>query len=91
MKHLDHDKMKSHLKVSIMDIAAEMENDRQESVVKLAQAMVCLQKQFTPLFIRIQQLSKKTARWVTNMLYEETKKEQLRMCKAVMTMIAVAS
>jgi hypothetical protein len=34
------------------------------------------------------QLSKKLARWVTKMLYEETKKERLRSCQAVMGTIA---
>jgi hypothetical protein len=37
------------------------------------------------------QLSKKSTSWVTKMLDDEIKKERLRMCEAVMAMIAVVS
>jgi hypothetical protein len=37
------------------------------------------------------QISKKLARWVTNMLYGKMKKERLRTCKAIMGMIALTS
>jgi hypothetical protein len=37
------------------------------------------------------QLSKKLAWWVIKLLYEEMKKEQFRMCKVIIAMIAAGS
>jgi hypothetical protein len=56
--------------------------------MKLAQAHSVLAKMVHATLHKELQLSKKSARWVTKMLCEEMKKEQLRTCKEVMLMIA---
>jgi hypothetical protein len=61
-------------KDSIADIAAEVENARQWSVVKLAQAMM-LTKMVHATLHKDLQLSKKSARWMTKMVYNEMKKD----------------
>jgi hypothetical protein len=61
-------------KASITDITAEVENDQQESVMKLAQAHEMLAKIIHSALHKDLQLLEKSTRWVTKMLYEEMKK-----------------
>ncbi len=63
-------------KASITDIAAKVENDQPESVRKLAQEG---------------KVSKKSAMWVTKLLYLKMKKEQVRACKAFIVINATVS
>jgi hypothetical protein len=52
--------------------------------MKLAQGHDMLAKTVHATLERHLLLSKKSARWITKRLYEETKKERLRACEAVM-------
>jgi hypothetical protein len=62
-----------------------------KSVLKFTQVHDMLTKTVHATLYKDLQLSKKSARWVTKMLYEKIKKERLEMCEAVMSMIAVTS
>jgi hypothetical protein len=62
-----------------------------KSVLKLTQAHDMLTKTVHPTLYKDPQLSKMSARWVTKMLYEKMKKDRLKMCKAVKSIISVAS
>jgi hypothetical protein len=78
-------------KAAITDISAEVEDDQQESVMKLAWAHDVSAKRVHVILHKNLQLSKKSARWGTKMLYKETKKERLRSCEAVSKMITHCS
>jgi hypothetical protein len=61
-------------KASITDITAEVKNDQQESVMKLTQAHEMFTKIIHSALHKDLQLSQKSTRWVTKMLYEDLKK-----------------
>ncbi len=61
-------------KASITDITTEVENDQQENVMKLAQVHEMLAKMIHSTLHKDLQLSQKSTRWVTKMLYEGMKK-----------------
>jgi hypothetical protein len=67
---------------------AEVENDRRESVRKLAQAHGVSARKVHSALMRTA-LSKQSARWVTKRLSLEMKKEQFRMCKVAEAMAAM--
>jgi hypothetical protein len=77
-------------KASITNSAAEVENDWWETAMKLAQAHDVSAK-------RVHHSShgsgalKKLVRWEIKLLFEEMKKDRLRMCEAITAMITVAS
>jgi hypothetical protein len=80
------DQRNLNAKASIVNIAAEVENVQQESVMKLKSA-----KMVHATLHKDLQLSKKSVRWVTEMVYEEMQRERLRTCKAVMMRSAATS
>jgi hypothetical protein len=63
-------------------MAAEVENDRQENVRKLAQAHDVLARMVYAALMRMAKLSKKSARWVNKRSSLEMKKDLFRKCKA---------
>ncbi len=65
--------------VSVAGIAAEVDNNRQESVMKLAHAHDVPAKAL-----------KKLARWAIKLLCEEMRKDRLKLCQAITAMIAAA-
>jgi hypothetical protein len=69
-------------------MAAELDNDRQENVRKLAQALDVLARTVYAALMRMAKLSKRSARWVKKRFSFETKKEQFRMCEAAEAMAA---
>jgi hypothetical protein len=75
--------------VSIAHIAAEVENDHRESVMKLAQAHNVLVKTVHANLHKDLPLSGNGRRAI-KLLYEETKKERSRMCQAITAMTATA-
>ncbi len=80
--------VKSQCKGFHRDIAAEVENDQQESIMKLTQAHEMSAKMIHGTFHENLQLSQKSTSWVTKMLNEEIKKGRVRVCEAIMVMIA---
>ncbi len=85
------DQRNLNVKTSIADITAEVENDWQESDMKLAQAHEMLAKMIPVALHKDLQLSQKLTLWVTKMLYEEMNKERVRVYKAITVMIATTS
>jgi hypothetical protein len=77
-------------KASIADIAAEVENDQQESVMKLAQTHDRSAQTVHATLYKDLQLSKKSARWVTKTLYKTMKEERGRVHEVILGMIAAA-
>ncbi len=75
-------------KASIADMAAKVENDRQENVTKLAQAHDVTARTLYAALMRTAKLSKRSARWVNKRLSLEMKKEQIRMSEAAEAMAA---
>jgi hypothetical protein len=75
-------------KASISNISAEAENDRRESVRKLAQAHEESAQNGSRCSHENLQLLNKSARWVTKWLYLEMKIERFRMCKVAIAMAA---
>jgi hypothetical protein len=73
-------------KVSIADMAAELENDRRENVRKLAQALSVSARRVYAALMRTAKLSKKSARWVKKRFSFE--KERFRTCEAAEAMAA---
>jgi hypothetical protein len=69
-------------------MAAEVENDRQENVRKLAQALKVSARAVYAALMRMAKLSKKSARWVNKRSSLEMKKELFRKCKAAEAMAA---
>jgi hypothetical protein len=67
----------------------EVENDWRERVRKLAQALDVLTKMVHTTLHKDMALSKKLARWVTKLFYEEMKKERVRTwtCKAFVVIL----
>jgi hypothetical protein len=63
-------------------MAAELENDRQENVRKLAQVLDVLAKTVYAALVRTAKLSKKSARWVKKRFSLEMKKERFRTYEA---------
>ena len=64
--------------VSIADITAEVQNDRRESVMKLAQAHDVSARTVYAALMRTAKLSKKSARCVNKWFSLEMKKERFR-------------
>jgi hypothetical protein len=77
-------------KASIAEIAVEVENDQQESVMKLAQAHDRSAPTVHATLYKDLQLSKKSARWVTKTLYKKMKEERGRVHEVILGMIAAA-
>ncbi len=69
-------------KASIADMAAEVENDRQENVRKLAQAHDVSARTVYAALMRTVKLSKRSARWVHKRFSLEMKKQGFRTCEA---------
>ncbi len=67
-------------------MAAELENDRQENVRKLAQAHDVSARMVYAVLMRTAKLSKKSARWVKKRFSLEMKKEQFRTCEVAEAM-----
>jgi hypothetical protein len=63
-------------------MAAELENDRQENVRKLAQVLDMSARTVYAALMRMAKLSKKSARWVKKRLAFKMKKELIRTCEA---------
>jgi hypothetical protein len=63
-------------KASITNTTAEVENDQQESVMKLVQDHEMLIKMIHSALHKDLQFSQKSTRWVTKMLYELMKKRK---------------
>ncbi len=68
--------------------AAEVENDRQESVRKLAQAHDVMARTVYAPLMRTVKLSKRSARWVNKWFSLEMKKERFRTYEAAEAMAA---
>ncbi len=68
--------------------AAELENDWQENVRKLAQALDVSARTVYAALMRTAKLSKKSARWVIKRLSLKMKKERFRTCEAAEAMAA---
>ncbi len=83
------DQRNLNAKASLADIAAEVENNWRESVMKLALAHEISAKMIHGALHKDLKLSQKSTRWVTKMLYE--KKERVRVCEVIMVMIAATS
>ncbi len=73
------DQKNLNTKASITNITASVENDQQENVWKLAQVLGVTIKMVHATLLKDLRLSKKSARWVSKLLYEEMKKERVRM------------
>ncbi len=82
------DQRNLNTKVSIADMATELENDRREDVRKLAQALDVVAKMVYTILMRTAKLSKKSARWVKKRFSLEMKKERFRTCEAAEAMAA---
>jgi hypothetical protein len=72
----------------IADSAAEVENDWQESVRKLAQAHDVMARTVYAALMRTEKLSKRSARWVNKWFSLEMKKERFRTYEAAEAMAA---
>jgi hypothetical protein len=68
-----------------------VENDWRESVKKLSKAHDMSTKTVHSTIHKDFKLSKKSARWVLNLLEEEMKKKPVRERKVIMEMVAAAS
>ncbi len=77
------DQRNLNTKVSIADMAAELENVR-----KLAQALSASARRVYTALMRMAKLSKKSARWVKKLFSLEKKKERFRTCEAAKAMVA---
>jgi hypothetical protein len=73
------DQKNLNTKASITNIKASVENDQQENVWKLAQVLGVTIKMVHNTLHKDLRLSKKSARWVSKLLYKEMKKERVRM------------
>jgi hypothetical protein len=82
------DQRNLNTKVSIADMATELENDRRENVRKLAQALDVLAKMVYAILMRTAKLSNKSARWVKKRFSLEMKQERFRTCEAAEAMAA---
>jgi hypothetical protein len=82
------DQRNLNTKASIADMAAELENDWQENVRKLSQALDVSARTVYAALMRTAKLSKKSARWVKKRFFLEMKKERLRTCEAAKAMAA---
>ncbi len=82
------DQRNPNTKASIADMAAKVENDRQEIVRKLAQAHDVPARMVYAALMRTAKLSKKLARWVNKRSSFEMKKELFRTCEAAEAMAA---
>jgi hypothetical protein len=80
------DQRNFNTKASIADMAAELENDRQENVRKLAQDLDVSSTTVYTALMRTVKLSKKSARWVKIQFSLKMKKEQFRTCEAAKAM-----
>jgi hypothetical protein len=69
-------------------MAAELENDRQENVRKLTQALDVSARTVYAALMRTAKLSKKSARRVKKWFSLKMKKEQFRTCEAPEAMAA---
>jgi hypothetical protein len=69
-------------------MAAELENDRQENVRKLAQALSVSARRVYAALMRTARLSKKSARLVKKRFFLEMKKERFRTCEAAEAMVS---
>ncbi len=69
-------------------MAAELENDRQENVRKLAQALDMSARMVYAALMRTARLSKKSARWVKKWFSLKIKKDRFRTCEAAEAMAA---
>jgi hypothetical protein len=67
-------------------MAAELENDRQENVRKLAQALSVSARRVYAALMRTAKLSKKSGRWVKKRFSLKMKKERFRTCEAAEAM-----
>jgi hypothetical protein len=67
-------------------MAAELENDQQENVRKLAQALSMSARRVYAALMRMAKLSKKSARWVKTRFSLKMKKERFRTCEAAEAM-----
>jgi hypothetical protein len=67
-------------------MAAELENDRQENVRKLTQALDMSVRTVYAALMRMAKLSKESARWVKKRFSLKMKKERFRTCKAAEAM-----
>ncbi len=85
------DQRNINAKASLADIAAEVKNDWRASVMKLALAHEISAKMIHGALHKDLKLSQKSTRWVTKMLYEEIKKERVRVCEGIMVMVAATS
>jgi hypothetical protein len=72
-------------------MAAEVENDRQENVRKLAQAHDVSARTVYATLMRTAKFSKKSARWVNKRSSLEMKKELFRTCEAAEAMATAIS
>jgi hypothetical protein len=75
-------------KAAIANMAAELENDRQENLRKLAQALSVSARRVYAALMRTAKLSKKSARWVKKRFSLKIKKERYRTCEAAEGMVA---
>jgi hypothetical protein len=66
-----------------------LENDHQENVRKLAEALDLSARTVYAALMRTAKLSKKLARWVEKQYSLEMKKERFRTCEAAEAMAAV--
>jgi hypothetical protein len=69
-------------------MAAELENDQQENVRKLAQALDVLARMVYAALMRVAKLSKKSSRGVEKWFSLKMKKERFRTCEAAEAMAA---
>jgi hypothetical protein len=69
------DQRNLNTKASIADMATELENDRQENVRKLAQALDMSARTVFTALMKTAKLSKKSARWVKKRFSLKMKKE----------------
>jgi hypothetical protein len=82
------DQRNFNTKVFIADMAAKLEDDRQENVRKLAQAHDVSARTVYAALMRTAKLSKKSARWVKKRFSLEMKKERIRTGEAAEAMAA---
>jgi hypothetical protein len=69
-------------------MAAKLENDRQENVRKLAQALDVSARTVYAALMRMAKLSKKSAMWAKKWFSLEMKKEQFKTCEEAKAMAA---